>query len=167
MKKIILASVLSLVLLVAFGLDAKAEMAKEGTFSLTVHGTWTGKASVVGDRLHCIYDGIGIVGNDEGKGFLNDAAFYCLGQMHGAKGIKESETGVHEYTDADGDKVLATFDFKGVLFKSAEGPFKFVEGTGKYTGITGGGEATWRPTASAKPDITHGIVKVKGHYKLP
>jgi len=33
MKKIILASLLSLILLVAFGLDAKAQMAKEGTFS--------------------------------------------------------------------------------------------------------------------------------------
>ena len=143
------------------------ELPKEGTFSFTIYATDTGKVIVVGERLHCIYEGIGIVGNDEGKGFLNEAAFYNLGQMHGVKGIKQSETGACEYTDADGDKVLATYEWKGVLFKSAEGPFEFVAGTGKYTGITGGGESNWWPTRSVKPDMTFGIMKVKGHYKLP
>jgi hypothetical protein len=143
------------------------ELPKEGTFSLTTHGTWGGKVIVLGDRVHCIYDAIGIVDNDEGKGFLNEAAFYNLGQMHGVKGIKQSETGAWEYTDADGDKVLATYEWKGVLFKASGGPFEFVAGTGKYAGITGGGESNWWPTPSAKPDITHGIMKVKGHYKLP
>ena len=175
MKKIILASILSLVLVVGFALTVMAgDLPKEGPFSLTIYGMWTGKAIVVGERLHCIYDGMGIVVNDEGKGFLNDAAFYTLGQMHGANGIKESETGVFEYSDADGDKILATYEWKGVLFKSSEGPFKFVGGTGKYAGITGGGESTWRPTVQRKeemyPGITNpnpGILQAKGHYKLP
>jgi hypothetical protein len=175
MKKIILTSVLSLVLLFAFALTVMAgDLAKEGSFSLTVYGMWTGKASVVGKRLHAIYDAIGIVVNHEGKGFLNDAAFYSLGQMHGANGIKESENGVFEYTDANGDKILATYEWKGVLFKSSKGPFKFVGGTGKYTGITGGGESTWRPTVQRKeeiyPGVTNpnpGVLETKGHYKLP
>jgi hypothetical protein len=175
MKKIILATLLSLVLVVGFALTVMAgDLPKEGPFSLTIYGMWTGKAIVVGERLHCIYDGMGIVVNDEGKGFLNDVAFYTLGQMHGAKGIKESENGVFEYSDADGDKILATYEWKGVLFKSSEGPFKFVGGTGKYAGITGGGESTWRPTVQRKeemyPGITNpnpGVLRAKGHYKLP
>ena len=145
-----------------------SDIPNQGTFSLKVYATGTWKGIAMGDeRFHATYDGIGIVVNDEGKGFLNNAAIYSLGQMHGVKGIKELETGLNVYTDADGDKVYATYDWKGVLFKSSVGPFTFVGGTGKYSGITGGGESTWSPTPMAKDDVYHGITIMKGNYKLP
>ena len=156
-------------LLIGFSQTVVAgDMPRQGTFSLKVYATGTWKAIVMDEeRLHATYDGIGIVVNDEGKGFLNNAAIYTLGQMHGVKGNKELETGFNVYTDADGDKVYATYDWKGVLFKSSVGPFTFVGGTGKYTGITGGGESTWSPTPMAKDDVYQGITIMKGHYKLP
>ena len=161
------ALLIGLVLLVGFAQIVTAgDLPKQGTFSLTIYGTGTWKAIAMGkERLHATYDGIGIVVNDAGGGFLNNAANYFLGQMHGVNGIKEYENGFHVFTDADGDKAYATFDQKGVLFQLAEGTFTFVGGTGKYTGITGGGESRWTPTPMAKDDVYHGVSKMKGHYK--
>jgi len=169
MKKIILASVLTLVLLVAFGQAATArDLPKQGTFSAKDYGQFTGKVIAMGEkRVHCTYEGIGTVVNDAGKGFLHDAGSHILGQLHAVNGNKELETGFIVYTDADGDKVYLTYDWKGIAFKSSEGTGTFVGGTGKYTGITGSCEMTWRPTPSAKKDSSHGVSTLKGHYKLP
>jgi hypothetical protein len=82
-------------------------------------------------------------------------------------GVKELETGFAVYTDADGDKVYLTYDWKGIAFKSSEGTGTFVGGTGKYTGITGSCEMSWRPAPSGKKGVYPGIMTLKGHYKLP
>ena len=168
MKKIILASVLSLFLLVAFGSIANAQMAKEGTFSIIDYNSCTAKVIAMGEkRVHCTYEGAGILANDSGKGFLHNAGSHGLGQLHAVNGVKELETGFYVYTDADGDKVYLTFDWKGIAFKSSDGTGTFVGGTGKYTGITGGGKMTWHPTPQGKKDLFNGIITLKGHYKLP
>ena len=161
--------IVGLTLLFAFApIAAAADIPRQGSFALRIYGTGTWKAISMGEeRLHATYDGIGVVVNDAGKGFLHHAASYFLGQMHGVNGIKEYERGFKVYTDSDGDKVYVTYDQKGVLFRSAEGTFTIVGGTGKYTGITGGGESTWGPTPMAKDDVYHGVEVMKGHYKLP
>jgi hypothetical protein len=144
MKKILLASMLSLFPLVAFGSIVNAQMAKEGTFSITEYASsQEAEVQVIAmgeDRLHVIYGATGILANEAGKGFLHDAGSHWLGQLHAVKGVKELETGFAVYTDTDGDKVYLTFDWKGIAFKSSKGPGTFVGGTGKYTGITGGCE---------------------------
>ena len=75
MKKTILASVLSLVLLVAFGLEAKAEeMAKEGTYSATQYmsGT-TFKAVPMGEEhFYMSYEMTGVAISDTGEGFAHN-----------------------------------------------------------------------------------------------
>ena len=171
MKKVILASVLSVVLLIAFDSTANAQIAKEGTFSITEYASSQEadvKVIAMGEeRIHCIYEGTGILVNYAGKGFLHNAGSNWLGQLHAVKGVKELETGFAVYTDGDGDKVYLTFDWKGIAFKSSKGPGTFVGGTGKYTGITGGCEMTWRPTPGGKKGVYCGVLTLKGHYKLP
>jgi len=168
MKKIILTSVLSLFLLVAFGTIANAQLAKEGAFSIIEYSSVTGTIIAMGEeRIHMTYEGDGIVVNDAGKGFLHHAGSHWLGQLHAVNGDKELETGFFVCTDADGDKVYLTFDWKGIVFKTSDGTGTFVGGTGKYTGITGGGKMTWRPSPQGKKDIFNGIITLKGHYKLP
>jgi hypothetical protein len=171
MKKVILTSVLSLVLLVAFGSIANAQLAKEGTFSIREYAS-SQEADVqvlaMGEeRLHVIYGATGILVNDAGKGFLHNAGSHWLGQLHAVRGVKELETGFAVYTDADGDKVYLTFDWKGIAFKSSHGPGTFVGGTGKYTGITGGCQMTWHPTPQGKKGVYWGALTLKGHWKLP
>jgi hypothetical protein len=171
MKRIFALTVGLVMLIVVLGETVSAaDIPKQGAFSLKVYVTGTWKAITMGEeRLHATYDGVGIVANDKGTGFLNNAASYNLGQVHGVNGIKESETGFIVYTDADGDKVHATYDWKGVLFKSSHGTFTFVGGTGKYAGITGGGASTFGPTPKAKNDVHlyQGITKANGQYRLP
>ena len=125
MKKVILASVLSLVLLVAFGSIANAQLAKEGKFSIIEYGIYPAAGAKVitmgEERLHCIYEVTGTLVNDAGKGFLHNAGSHWLGQLHAVKGVKELETGFVVYTDADGDKVYLTYDWKGIAFKSSKG----------------------------------------------
>ena len=171
MKKIILASVLSLFLLVSFGTIANAQLAKEGTFSILEYSSAAGenvKVIAMGEeRVHYIYECTGILVNDAGKGFLHHAGTHWLGQLHAVNSVKELETGFAVYTDADGDKVYLTFDWKGIAFKTSDGTGTFVGGTGKYTGITGGCEMSWRPIPQGKKDIFNGNLSLKGHYKLP
>jgi hypothetical protein len=171
MKKRILASVLSLVQLISFGSIVNAELAKEGTFSIIEYVTAIEegvKVIAMGEeRLHCTYELTGILVNEAGRGFLHNAGSHMLGQMHTVKGVKELETGFIVYTDADGDKLHLTYDWKGIAFKSARGTGTFVGGTGKYTGIMGGCEMTWRPTSGAKKGVFPGVVTLKGNYKLP
>ena len=171
MKKIILISVLSLTLLVAFGSIANAQMAKEGTFSIIDYNIYPAAGAKViamgEERVHCIYEITGTLVNDAGKGFLHSAGSHWLGQLHAVNGVKELETGFIVYTDADGDKVYLTYDWKGMAFKSSKGLGTFVGGTGKYAGITGGCEMTWRPAPQPKKDVYCGITTLKGHYKLP
>ena len=168
MKKIILASVLSLALVIVFGQAVTAgDLPKQGTFSIIEYCCSTGEIIAMGEeRVHCTYEGAGILANDAGKGFLHHAGSHWLGQLHAVNGVKELETGFTVYTDADGDKVYLTFEWKGIAYKSSDGTGTFVGGTGKYTGITGGCEMSWRPTTQAKKGL-NGVMTLKGHYELP
>jgi len=169
MKKIILASVLSLALLVVFGLDAKAQSAKKGTYSATEYHSGTFKVLVMGEeRLHMTYEHMGVIINDAGKGFAHNSSVHCLGALHAVKGIKVQENGFMVGTDPDGDKVFTTYKVtSGKVPVSSKGTFTFVGGTGKWTGITGGGEFTWSAVHPAAEGTYQGITKSKGHWKLP
>ena len=170
MKKIILASALSLVLLVAFGLGAKAEMAKEGTFSITQYmsGT-TFKAVPMGEEhFYMSYEMMGVAISDTGEGFLHNVSVYCPGSLYAVKGVKVQESGVLIYTDLDGDKVFQAWKTtSGKLVGVTKGTGTFVGGTGKYTGITGDQEWTWSGVHPAAEGTFQGICKIKGNYKLP
>jgi hypothetical protein len=168
MKKIILTSVLSLALLVAFGLEAKAEMPKEGTFTakMVVSSTST-KAIAVGDRLIFAYEYMGVCHNDKGEGFLHNASVRGLGSLHAwnTKGVFEYDRSSGVLVDSDGDQVIFTHEVAGKF--DAVRTLTFHGGTGKYTGIQGGGNWTWNEVRSAAEGSFQGYMIMKGHWKLP
>ena len=169
MKKIRLASVVSLALLVTFGLTAKAEMAKEGTYSATEYICGTVKVVPMGEkRFYLSYEYMGVLVSDTGKGFIHNMSVHGIGSLHGVKGMVEQESGIEVYTDSDGDKVFQ--DYKGTggkLGVHTEGVGTFVGGTGKYTGITGERKWSYTKLHPAAEGTFQGIVKIKGKYKLP
>jgi hypothetical protein len=169
MKKIILASVLSLVLLVTFGLAAKAEMAKEGTYSGTEYICGTYKVFPMGEeRFYLSYEFMGVVVSDTGKGFMHNMSIQASGSLHAVKGMVEQERGITVYTDPDGDKVFLTWKgTEGKLGEYTKGIGTFVGGTGKYTGVTGDQKYTYTELHPAAEGTFQGIVKIKGNYKLP
>jgi len=169
MKKTILASVLSLVLLVAFVPNAKAQMAKEGTYSATEYICGTVKVVPMGEkRFYLSYEYMGVLVSDTGKGFIHNMSVHGIGSLHGVKGMVEQESGIEVYNDPDGDKVFQTYKGTGgKLGVHTEGVGTFVGGTGKYTGITGDRKWSYTKLHPAAEGTFQGIVKIKGNYKLP
>ena len=168
MKKIILASVLSLFLLVAFGTIANAQMAKEGTFTakMVVSSTFT-KAIAVGDRLIYAYEYMGVCHNDKGEGFLHNASVRGLGSLlaDNTKGVSEYDRSSGVLVDSDGDQVIFTHEVAGKF--DAVRTLTFNGGTGKYTGIQGGGNWTWNEVRAAAEGTFQGYMIIKAHWKLP
>ena len=81
MRKIILASVLSLLLLVAFGSIANAQLAKEGTYTGKMVISFPLKSIDMGDRLVLAYEYLGVFINDKGQGFMHNATVRGLGSL--------------------------------------------------------------------------------------
>lgn len=168
MKKIILASVLSLALLVAFGSGAVAEMAKEGTDSGTAIYSGSIKVLAMGkERLEMTYELMGVYLSDTGQGLLHNASYRVLGKNHVVKGMYKG-SGSIVFTRPDGDQAFMTYvTTTGKLGVGSKATFTYVGGTGKLTDIEGSGEwtnITVRPVAEG---TIQGIVKSKDHWKLP
>ena len=171
MKKIILASLLSLFLLVAFGTIANAQMAKEGTFSVKMicHGTYSviNAATTTEKRMQFNHEVFGLTLNDAGEGFLHDASLHGMGSFHAVNGVMDGgDRGFFVHFDKDGDQVFLTYLSQGSL-GATKATFKLVGGTGKYTGVTGGGEWNWKGVTPAAEGTFQGYTAAKGHYKLP
>lgn len=168
MNKLIMASVLSLALLVAFGHPLKAEeIAKEGTGSGTFYYCGTFKVIAMGEeRLQMTYDLMGIVTSDNPDHPLHNASTHTIGATHSVKGNYKTG-GFTVYTRANGDQGFATFEATGKLGVSSEGTYTWVGGTGELTGLEGGGvysHTVLRPPAEG---ALCGILKTKGSWKLP
>jgi len=100
--------------------------------------------------------------NHENKKF-HGTSYRCLGTNRIEKGVQQQIV-YCKYMDADGDIVVG----EGIRTGS-EGTWKFLHGTGKWQGITGGG-AIGVPVASGK-SISEGTFQVcqraKGTFSLP
>jgi hypothetical protein len=115
--------------------------AEEGTVKATAAWEGQGYAFPVGeDQVYMVAVYAGVMFVDDGKGSLDAAAIVCPGTIDGnlAKGTKTGD-GRCVITDRDGDRVFARFTCTGDL-GGCRGPFTIVSGTGKFEGITGGGE---------------------------
>ncbi len=87
------------------------------------------------DHKLMILDCDGAVANAEGKAFLDKARYQIVG-------IVDTAVGGHGYktfTEADGAQVFAKYTVTEVKLPDIKGTFEFTRGTGKYAGITGGG----------------------------
>ena len=168
MRKTIVASLLTFVLVGTFGLVANAEMAKEGEGIYKSGMSWTFKALPMGkERLQMSVESTGVVVEAPADSPLHNATFYALGSLHVMKGAYK-ESGFVRWTRPDGDQIFATYKATGKLGGERKLNFTFVGGTGKCTGITGGAEMTGvsglRP---ATKEIHQSASVGKFHWKVP
>jgi hypothetical protein len=167
MKKMILASVLAFALLLTIGPDAKAQPAKEGTYSATAIYSGTFKSFQMGEeRLHMTYELMGVHVSDTGEGLLHNASWRALGAGHVVKGLYKGGGSII-FTRPDGDQAFINYEGSGKLGGLSEGNGTFVGGTGKLAGIEGGIEWTDYPVRPAAEGTIQGVIKVKVHWKLP
>ena len=152
-------------LFVGFSLSSiptEAQLAKKGTATGTSAWTSPGEIKEVGEN-HLYWVGVywGMSFNDEGKGFLDDMAWYC-------PGVDEIINGIHHFngyctlTDMDGDKIYLSYrslPYEGKGPIPTEG--KYSGGTGKYTEIQGGYTFQCRVLGSQF------ICDFKVNYQLP
>jgi hypothetical protein len=167
MKKALIMLILTLFLWATVGNVFGEELAKEGLESGRNYATGTSKVIPMGEeRIQLNYEGSGIYISDTEEGFLHNASIHFLGGFHAVKGAFE-ESGGMVLTAPDGDKAFVTYKGSGNLGKDAKGTYTYVGGTGKYTGITGGGEFTRSNLQSASKGVWAAITLFKGNWKLP
>jgi len=144
MKKIFMLSVLVLVLMVVAAPVCGEEMAKEGSGSAKSFYSGTPQMLPMGKtRVQLNYEGFGVTTSDTGKGLFHNASVHVLGSLQIVKGAIE-DSGFHVSTLTSGDKVFMTYKGSGKVGKPTivKGAFTYVGGTGKVSGIQGGGEFT-------------------------
>jgi len=167
MKKALIMLIITFFLLVTIGNVFAEEMAKEGLESGKNYATGTSKALPMGEeRLQLTYEGSGIYVTDIEEGLLNNSSVHFLGALHAVKGAFE-ESGCMVVTAPDGDKAFTSYKGSGNLGKSAKGTYTYVGGTGKYSGITGGGEFTRLHLQPPSKGMWSATTSFKGNWKLP
>jgi len=168
MKKAVLALILGIALLVAFGMEAKAQIPKEGTISDTWAFTGTFKALAMGqERLQMTYEVMGVIIGDTSEDLFHNASFRCLGALHAVKGEFNDDSGLCVCTLLDGDQIFSTYKATGKVGVRAKVTQTIVGGTGKLAGIQGNGEFTRFGLRRAAEGTFQGYEKGNGQYKLP
>ncbi len=167
MKKALIILILTLFLFATAGTVFGEEIAKEGSTTGKSYFSGTSKVLAMGqERLQMNYECAGVFGDDSGKGLMHLAAIYALGALHAVKGVFE-ETGFMVFTPPDGDKIYATYKGSGTFGKPVKGTFTYTGGTGKYTGIQGGGEFTRHTLQNATKGVWTSVNIITSNYKLP
>ena len=168
MKKTITSLILSLVVLVAFGMEAKAQIPKEGTISFKFGYSGTSKSLAMGqERLQMTYEVMGVIIGDTSEDLFHNTSFRCLGSMHAVKGEFNDESGFCVCTRLDGDQIFLTYKATGKVGVSAKETQTIVGGTGKLAGIQGNAELTRFGVRRSAEGTFQGYEKGKGQYKLP
>ncbi len=144
MKKIFMVSVLVLVLSVVAAPVCSEEMAKVGSGTGKAFHSGTLQMLPMGKvHVQLNYEGFGVGVDDSGKGLFHNASQHVLGGLQIVKGAIE-DSGFLVITLTSGDKVFMTYKGSGKVGKPTivRGIFTYVGGTGKVSGIQGGGEFT-------------------------
>ncbi|HXX36305.1 MAG TPA: hypothetical protein VEM15_17685 [Thermodesulfobacteriota bacterium] len=167
MKKAITALVLTTVILVVFGMEARAQIPKEGTSSQTWPYSGTFKVLAMGQEcLEMTWEVLGVVISDTSEDIFHNASFRCIGASYAVKG-EFNNSGFCVATRPDGDQIFWTLKATGKMGVGSKGTSTFVGGTGKLTGIQGGGEYTEFFVRPAAEGTFQGVTRSKGQYKLP
>ena len=167
MKKIIVASVLALAVLIAFAPFSSAEMAKEGSDSGITYAITKYTVLPMGKGVVQInYEGWGINRSDTGEGLLHNATTHVVGGLLAVKGVYK-DSGMTCFTRPDGDQVFITYKTSGVLGKPGKGTFTYVGGTGKFVGIQGSGEFTRNSLRPPAKGFRASLTVVKSNWKIP
>ena len=168
MKKTVLALILGIALLAAFGTEAKAQIPKEGTISFVTSFSGTGKRLQIGQEdFQSVYEVTGANITDTDEDLLHNTSYHCLGALHVVKGEFNDSRGFCVLIRPDGDKIFSSYKEVGKLGGIIKGTNTFIGGTGKMTGIQGSFEYTATDVRPAAEGTFQGYNRVKGQYKLP
>ncbi len=168
MKKAITSFILSLVVLVAFGMKANAQVPKEGAISETCAYSGTAKVLPMGqERIQITWESMGVSLSDTGKGLLHNSSFRCLGAFNAVKGEYNDGSASCVMIRPDGDQIFLTMKATGKLGGGSRGTLTIVGGTGKLVGIQGSAEFTTFDLQPAAEGTFQGYNRWKGQYKLP
>ena len=167
-KKAITMLALSVVVLVAFGTEAKAQIPKEGTYSVTDSFSGTFKALRMGqERIQITYEVMGVSLSDTDEGPFHNMSWRCIGTLHAVKGEYNDDSGFCVIIRPDGDQYFITYKATGKLGGVGKGTSTIVGGTGKLVGIQGSSEFTRFSVRPVAEGTIQGYEKAKGQYKLP
>jgi hypothetical protein len=169
MKKTFVMVILTLFLSAIVGNVFSEEIAKEGS--------GTGMSIASGKyKIHQIEEGTGFVSwkqkgvsvRDSGEGPFHNMSQNCIGVQLWEKGVG-SGIGYCVGITPDGDKILYQITQENVKPGPGlkKGKYKFIDGTGKFAGIEGGGEYTQYSVQPAEEGTYQNVGKTKGSYKLP
>ena len=168
MKRIIMASILSFVLLFAFGMVAYGEMAKEGSLSGT--NTYAGTHKIIPlDKKNFVftYENRGVRVSDSREGPFHGMSTHNVGVFCYENGVGRLKGYIFNL-DKDGDKVVMELTEEGVTLEPGpkSGTAKIIGGTGKFKGIEGNLEYTRRSMKPIEKGTNQGISRGKGTWKI-
>jgi hypothetical protein len=169
MKRIILASILTVAVLVAIVPISNAEMAREGTSAGTYIYTATSTVAPLDkERYALIYETLGVNISDTGKGPFHNMSGQNIGVIYFDKGVGKV-LAYMIFTAPDGDKVLVDMKEDKALPAPNinKGTGKFLGGTGKFAGIEGTVEYTRYYVKPVKKGTVQAVAHIKFHWKLP
>jgi hypothetical protein len=151
----------------AFGAAAMAaDLPKEGTYSGTYSAFGTAKVTSIGKErvLLTISDENGM---SLSNGFLDHMIWHCWGSGDYTNGMGQ-DSGYCVGTDLSGDQIVDNWsDAKHQLGGGVKVTDQLTSGTGKYTGITGGGTAEVDGREFRTPEGTYAVHgPMQGSYKL-
>jgi hypothetical protein len=168
MKRVIVASILSFVLLLAFGMVAYGEMAKEGSLSGT--NTYAGNHKAIPldeKRFILVYENMGVRASDTGEGPFHGMSTRNQGIMYFENGIGRLR-GYLISVDKDGDKMMTelTEENSQLGGPPTSGTGKIIGGTGKFKGIQGEYKYTRQNLKPVAEGTHQAVSKFKGTYKI-
>jgi len=153
----------TLIFAMTTGAHAQSEgLPSHALFDLTmsVDGSYEG-VDLGEDRFGAIYRfRIGLE-NNAGSGFLHGAVSNCFAVGYFTD-QPEHQAGMCTIVDADGDKILQRFHRSDLI-----GEIEFINGTGKYSGISGNGQYAVRSENTWQGNSVQSELKLVGAYHLP
>ncbi len=172
----LLKTLAAVALVMVFGAQAQAQLAKQGTFKANIAGHWAGTNYAVGkDHIFWIGTNKGVVLNEAGRGFLHNASYVCPTTAD-IDGPNVETRSYCIYTDKDGDQIfvrghsLSSTGGAGVEIQATKSNDVFTGGTGKYQGITGNVRCAYQDVAFRETGSYiegEGVSACEGRYKLP
>ena len=168
MKKTVLVLILGIVLLAVFGLEAKAQVPKEGSTSFIFAYSGTLKDLPMGQgRVQMTYEIMGVGIGDTPEDLFHNASIRCLGAFLAVKGEYKDNSGFCVHTRPDGDQIFSSYKGVGKMGSGSKGTVTLVGGTGKFVDIQGSIEYTEFLLRPVSEGTFQGYQRLKGQYKLP
>ena len=158
--------VLTILLAATSGFIFAEETPKEGAISVTTSYNSAYTAMPMGKDLQLTFDAFGVAVADSELSPFHHSSVRILGSGLVVKG-SYTEVGSTVWTLTDGSQIFGTYEGKGVGAGKLKGSCNLIGGTGKFAGITGGGDIEgFNVPKPAMKGTVQGYIKLTGNWKL-